>query len=249
MACTVMVIIAGTMAGLATTVLTGSEYADGQGLAAQHAQVALERINRTVRGAVANPNFPGVFVVGASTGGWTFYDTLVVWTPAVANGIAANNPAGAPRMNELVVFCPHPDYPNRLVQITANSSDMGELSSVPVARANQINAMKLAPSSTVVTLTELVRTASVNGSASASDLRGAVQFAVRVLPSETEWANYPGSVSWESLHWAQSIRSAHTGLRQVWVRTELQILPGPGASSREAIPFLESAALYYELSR
>ncbi|MBN2023935.1 MAG: hypothetical protein JW809_14220 [Pirellulales bacterium] len=238
MACAVMVIIAGTVGGLAKTVLTGSEYADGQGLAAQHAQVTLERIGRIVREATANESFPGAVVLAETVSGWQYPDTLVVWHPSGA----PVDPAGSPRLNELVIFCPHPDYPNRLVQITA-PGNTGTLSSVDVARYNQINAVKQATSSTVVTLTDLVRTAGANGSTTAADRRGTVRFAVRLRPVTIDHSN------WSSNAWAQGIHGTQMGLRQVWVRTELQLVPGPDGAASGAIPFLDSAALYYQVQR
>ena len=83
--------------------------------ATQHARVALDRITRTIYGATANEQFPGCIVVAETINGWRYPDTLVIWRP---NGAAAN-PNGLPRYCELVIYCPHPNNPNQLVEITA----------------------------------------------------------------------------------------------------------------------------------
>src|SRR5437762_3345548 len=63
MAMTVMVIISGALAGLASAVCTNNEYSQGIANATQHGRVALERIGQMVRGAAAAENFPGCAVV------------------------------------------------------------------------------------------------------------------------------------------------------------------------------------------
>ena len=58
-------------------------------------------------------------------------------------------------------------------------------------------------------------------------MRGAARFETRLRPSDTDWANYKaGSVTWMNLPWVQGIYGSQAGLRQVWVRMELQFVPG-----------------------
>jgi hypothetical protein len=101
-----------------------------------------------------------------------------------------------------------------------------------------------------------MRTVSFSGSA-----RGAVRFEVAVTPSAEEWASYQsGALPWvdepgkQGLPWVQGIVGSRSGLRQVRLRTELQLMPGKTAvledpTGQQAIPFLGSAALYYEMAR
>jgi hypothetical protein len=88
-------------------------------------------------------------------------------------------------------------------------------------------------------------------------IRGCLRFAQRVLPSADDWTAYLNASDeagmWAALPWAQSIYGTRTGLRQSWVRFELQLLPGEvvahDAAALPAAPFFGSAALYYEMHR
>ena len=58
------------------------------------------------------------------------------------------------------------------------------------------------------------------------------------------------SVTWMNLPWVQGIYGSQSGLRQVWVRMELQLAPGVDWSESNSaaawgVPFFGSAALYY----
>jgi hypothetical protein len=86
-------------------------------------------------------------------------------------------------------------------------------------------------------------------------LRGAVRFERELRPSATDWTRYTqGTLAWNNLAWPQGIYGTHTGLRQVWVRTELQLMPGEDVlkadpQGQRAIPFLGSGTLHYELKK
>jgi prepilin-type N-terminal cleavage/methylation domain-containing protein len=244
-ALSIMVMVVGTLGVIAKTVQMGFEYSQGHGAATQHARVVLERITRTADEATANERFPGFIVLAESVGGWRFPDTLVVWHPAGP----ATAPEGMPRLNELVIYCPHPNDPSRLVEITTD--DAVPLSDDPVNWASQIDAVKRADDSKVTTLTELLRSCSAD-SVGGVDLRGAARFEVRLRPSQSQWQD--GSIAWEELPWVQGIYSSQTGLRQAWLRVELQLMtgepPAEGATDlRNVDPFFASAALYYRMDR
>jgi prepilin-type N-terminal cleavage/methylation domain-containing protein len=250
-AMSIMVIVAGMLGALAKGVEEGFRYAEGHRLATQHARVVLDRIAAKIREAAANEQFPGVIVLPEIVGSYRFPDTLVVWHP----GGAPADPDGLPRFNELVIYCPDRSEPNRLVEITAPS----DARTVPPVEnqaqwAAEIAAIKTSGASRVVTLTRLMRTASTDGSSSTS-MRGAVRFETRLRPSAAEWNAYKsGSRPWEQLAWVQGIYGSRTGLRQVWLRTELQLMPddravaGETAGSQPAA-FLGSAALYYRMRK
>jgi prepilin-type N-terminal cleavage/methylation domain-containing protein len=250
-AMSIMVIVAGMLGALAKGVEEGFQYAEGHGLATQHARVVLDRIAAKVREAAANEQFPGVIVLAEMVDSYRFPDTVVVWHPSGAPA----DPDGLPRYNELVIYCPDRSEPNRLVEITAPS----DARTVPPVEnqaqwAAEIAAIKTSGASRVVTLTRLMRTASTDGSSSAS-LRGAVRFETRLRPSPAEWNAYKsGSRPWEQLAWVQGIYGSQTGLRQVWLRTELQLMPDDRAAAGETAgsppsPFLGSAALYYRMRK
>ena len=250
-ATSIMVLIAGTLGAMARAVQIGAAYSEGHGTATQHARVTLERIARAVSGATANENYPGVFVVVAPASGQRLPETLVVWQ---ASG--AIDSARRPLLSELIVFCPHSTQPGRLLQVTAPLNDALVSLDDEAAVRSQIDTIKKASSRTEIVLTDLARTVSFGGSP-----RIAVRFDVTVTPSAQEWASYQsGALPWvdesgkQGLPWVQGIVGSRTGLRQVRVRSELQLMPGKTASiddptGEQAIPFLGSAALYYEMNR
>ncbi len=102
-------------------------------------------------------------------------------------------------------------------------------------------------------LSELLRTCSTSATGGGS-LRGAVRFETRLRPSADDWTSYKaGGTAWMNLPWVQGTYGAQAGLRQVWVRTELQLLPGvawteSNPAAADAVPYLGSAALYYQLA-
>jgi prepilin-type N-terminal cleavage/methylation domain-containing protein len=250
-AMTILTFIVGTMAALAHTAEQEFEYSEGYGAAAQHARVALDRITRAIYGATANEQFPGCLVLTDTVNGYTYPDTLVVWRPS---GTAAA-PAGLPLYCELVIYCPHPSNPNLLVEITAPS----DMRTVPAASdtttwINQIGAVKTSAQSKIVTLSNLMRACPISTSTGAA-VRGAVRFAMRLRPSQDDWTNFKNnSTAWKNLPWVQGCYGWQTGMRQVWVRMELQIMPqapngAASAANLVAVPFFGSASFYYQLHR
>jgi hypothetical protein len=243
--------IAGTMAGLAKTVQQGYEYNEGHGLATQHGRVAIDRITRMASQATANEQFPGMIVVSETVASWQFPDTLVVWHP----DSEAVDPDGLPRFNELVIYTTHHSFPNQLVELSVP----GDTRTVPDADDDiqwqaEIASIKKSASTRTVVLTGLVLSGLVP-QASNTEWHGAVRFETRLCPSQAEWDDYEGgAVDWDDLAWVQGIRGENTGLRQVWLRIELQLMPGEesvasDAAGDTAIPFFGSAALYYEMHR
>ena len=110
---TILVMITGAMAALASVVQSSSEASQANAMVTQHGRVALERIERAISSATANENFPGCFVYIEQIEEWTYPDTLVVWYPETT----AADPNGSPMIDELVVFCPDPDSPSELLEI------------------------------------------------------------------------------------------------------------------------------------
>jgi len=238
------------LAVLAHAVQVGTEYGEGHGEAIQHGRVTLERITRLANEATTSPQFPGFLPLYVEQDGNRYPDTLVVWHPT---GTPVD-PEGLPRFNEVVIFCPHAEQPNELIQLTAPD----DTRTVPpyddrTAWLAEVDALKGSESSRQVALTPLVRTASTDGSDTPDKQRACVRFNVRLRPSETELAECTaGEVDWDKLPWVQNIYSSTLGLRQAWLRIELQLMPGSdaqarGMSGQTAIPFFDSAAVYYTL--
>ncbi len=247
-AISIMVMIMGSMGALSKAVNEGALYGETYGNATQHARVAMERIATTVRGATTSDQFPGLIVLEETVGGWEFPDILVVWHP---DGSPAD-PEGLPRVNELRVYCPNPDTPNELLEVTFPSDPRTvPLPSDKAGWLAEAASMKDSQRGVRTVLTNMLRTARVTSLAESE--RGAVRFNVRYRPSETEMDSYAaGSANWDDLAWPQGIYTNNIGLRQAWLRMEFQVVPGStnvGVQSSEetAIPFLGSASRLYEV--
>ncbi len=242
----VMAMIAVALATMAQAVQMSSTYSHGHGTATQHARVAIERINRAVRFAAATTDSPGVVVLSETVGTWRFPDTLVVWR-------ADSNADKLPQVNELVVFCPNPSTPTELWELSTISDTVTVTLSDNVALHAAVDRMKAANDSERVVLSDLLRVASPYEDG--SGLRGALRFEVELAPTAAQWTSYQaGDMAWAALSWAQGIYGSQTGMRQTWVRYEIQMMPGEYAAeasnnSDMAIPFLGSATLYYELNK
>lgn len=244
-AMTVMVIVTGVVAGLSTAVLVSNDHNRGVAAAMQHGRVALDRITRAVSEAYATEADPGVVVVEASSGTSKFPDMLVVWKPEGT----PFNPAGPPLVKELVIFCTYPSAANKLVEVRAPQDNRAvSLESLNTAAWRAaLETLVASSSSSVVELTPLLRTAQVNGT------RGGVRFERRIAPTLAAVAQVrSGAAAWTDLAWPQGIYSPSAGLRQVWVRMELQLMPGATSSNSgagEPLPLFGSAAVYYELKK
>ncbi len=250
MATAIMAIMAVALGTLAATAQTSSRITQGHDTATQHARVALERIQRTLHTATANANFPGFAVFDEQIGSWRFPDTLVVWRP---ESVAAN-PSGQPLFRELVVFCPDPNQPNRLLEITVpNDNRTTPPLTDTAAWRNELRTLKTSASASRIVLTHLLRAASLDGSGSAQSLRGVVRFRSVVRPSVQQYNDYKvGSVNWQDMAWVQDIYGSQSGLRQSWCSIDLQLMPSEntssnGLSNESPLPFFGSAALYYQL--
>lgn len=241
-----MATMTGVLATLTLAMRQGWEHNSGHALAAQHARVALERISRAVSTATANEDMPGFYVVYETVGTDRYPDTLVVWKP---NG-PATSPTGLPRIKECVFFCPDPTAPNRLLEITAPTDNR----TIPLTESlnstlwrNNLAAIKTASTSKKTVLTDLLRTATPTSS---SALRGAVRFEHDMRPTWQDW--YNSSIAWSNLSWPQHLYSQDTGVRQAWVRIELQLTPGKTETAmvdNSVVPFFGSAVLTYTMQR
>lgn len=235
---------------LARATQISAAYVEGHSNAAQHARVTMERIQRAVRTGSANETFPGVVLFAETVSGDRFPDTIVVWKPA--EGTTAANPTALPKFNELVVFCPNPARPNELLEITSRN----DLRTVPALSnisqwTTELNALKSGETSKKVLLTDMLQTARSN---SGSTARACVRFEVSLRPTAAEITSFRnGTLAWDAIAWPQHWYGESTGMRQTWLRMELQLLPSSRAdgvaTASLAIPFLGSAALYYDIYR
>jgi prepilin-type N-terminal cleavage/methylation domain-containing protein len=249
----IMTAVAAALGALARAVETGAECGTTRSLLTQHARVCLERISRAGNEAVANEIFPGLLVLDEWEEGYRFPDTLVVWQPLGA----AQDSLGLPRLNELVVYCPHPDpsKSRKLVEIrddrtTALSSDPGQWRAAVAGIKSR--AIQAGSSSMLTVLTNRLRTAVAGGRP-----RGAVRFERRLRPSDEEWSVYlveaargaaEERAAWSALSWVQDLRGNSAGLRQAYVRIELQLV-AETEDGPEIAPFFGSAVAQSMLTR
>jgi hypothetical protein len=245
MAVATLAMVLAAAATLSSAVHVGYEHSHGVGTATQHARVALDYIRRMVVTAQAADDDPGVAVIESWEGSWRFPDVLVVWSPESAPA----NSQGPPLLRELLVIGPDPRDPRQLVAVR----DPSDAQSAPLAELNTgtwpARFQSLLGSSTAkrVVLSDRLHTA-VGPSGTT---RGAVRFELRLAPTAAEWNAYrAGTLAWNDLPWPLGWYSRATGMRQAWVRMELQLSSGerPSTNSQPpAMPFFGSAALYYEL--
>src|SRR5437773_6120741 len=80
-AATIMLMIAAAVGTLASAVKSANDYCKGYTTSAQHARVALSRMERAMMNAYANEQFPGCLVVAEQAGSQTLPNTLVIWNP------------------------------------------------------------------------------------------------------------------------------------------------------------------------
>lgn len=249
MSVAVLAMVATAVASLAHGVRLGSEYAQDSADLTQHAQVALARITNRVENAWATEAHPGVVVVHDTAAGAMVPAALVVWQPESGTPVHL---AGPPLVRELVIFAANPGNPRELVEVRAPSDNrpvpLEELDTAP--GRSLVAALLTSSGSKRTVLTELLRTTS---GTNVGGTRGVTWFVRRVRPTAAELAQArTGAIAWDELPWPQSIYSSRNGMRQVWVRIELQLVP-PGTTSaqmaRRAVPFFGSAAIYYEVQR
>jgi hypothetical protein len=239
---------------MAIAMQQASTYNEGRTTALQHARVALERIDLMLTTAYAAPNHPGAAVYVDTLGTYRYPDTLIVWHPAGGTPV---NAAGPPLISECIFYCWDPSAPTNLIELTAPSNN----STIPLdstlqttAWRSTLNALKTASSSKKTVLTTLLRTASVSsGSGSLptgmANLRGAVRFELTVTPSAATYSSYlAGNTTWANLPWPAGMYGSQFGLRQIWLRCELQLTPSvapgqAGAASLSPIAFFGSSVL------
>ncbi len=252
LASAVMSLVAGMAGMLAMTVEQG--WRSGEALAdgLQNGRVIRERILQRVQQAYTAEYYPGFAVAVTTVGTASFPDTLVVWIPS---GTPANV-NGPPKINECVFFCPNPSQPNELLEFTAptDTRDIPLDSTLSGSTwLGELATLKTATTSTRVVLTKLLRVAQTSAS-DASTRRGCIRFQQVLGPTAAAWSNYrAGTLAWNSVPFAQSIRGTQTGLRQARLRFEAQLLPEGGSTTdtvqQEAIGVLGSTALYYDLPK
>jgi Tfp pilus assembly protein PilW len=252
-AATIMLMIAAAVGTLAATVKSTNDYCQGYTASAQHARVALSRIERAVTNAFANEQFPGCLIVAEQAGSQLLPHTLVVWYSSTG---AVVNSTGLPLISEIVVYGFDPAHPNHFIEVRSPTENVAvPAASDTSAWTSLTSRLKSSTTVTKTVLTDRLRTSPLTGNysdtLSPSDLRGCVRFRRLMEPSDSEWTQYrAGTKSWQSLAWPLDSYRTTSGTRVVVCQTELQIAPASMSSAAvTAIPFYGSASIQYELAR
>lgn len=246
-ATSIMAIMAGVLGALAHSVQMQSQHSASHGEAVQHARVVLDRMQRVMNEAIANEQFPGIFVIPTTVGADMYPDMVAVWRPT-GTPVDGN---GLPRWNELVLYCPSTQNPAILLELTcpSDSRTVPSTSNLSSWRA-ELTSQLQSNASVKTELTSLLRTAKPG---TANALRGVVRFDLFKRPSDSEWADYKANrLNWADLSWVQGIYGTRTGLRQVRCAIELQLRPGLDSddpTGQQTLTFFGSAAVYHELRK
>lgn len=254
-AMSVSTILVGALAVLASATRQTSDYNSGQSAAVQHARVVHDRLQRFVGEAYATETYPGVVVVDETVNSNRYCDTVVIWHPSGA----PTNAAGPPLVKELIIIGPDPNDPKRLMEFTAPTDtrtiQLNDASLNTTAGRTLISSIKTASTTIKTLLTPLVRTAST-GTSGSNATRAAVRFECELHPTAAEMTSYRGgSLAWEDIAWPQGWFSTSCGMRQVWLRSELQLVSeeynadGTLPTTAIGLPFLGSATNYYNLTQ
>jgi prepilin-type N-terminal cleavage/methylation domain-containing protein len=251
-ASSIVALMLAALGTLAVAVDSGHAFSHGRSVATQHARVATERITRQLNRAHASSVFPGFVSFRETVGAFSFPDTLVVWRPEAT----AANPDGLPLVGELIVYCPNPNRPAELWEITARqNTQVAPALSDGSEWATLIAYFQEHDAPTRVVVTDLLRTATISGDTGPGQARGAVRFDVSVRPTAADLQSFQdGDITWDEVPWVQGIYGESSGLRQSWCSIELQLMPDNWSTvddprALSAIPFFASGAVYYEVTQ
>ena len=242
----VISMIAVGLASFARTVEIGTDYGYGRATAAQHARVVLERIQRAVNQAQATENDPGFSILAETYGTSRLADTLVVWT-------SDTNKDNLPQVHELTVFTPNAQQPGELIELSFPGDGRTASLTNNAGLKTLVDSLRGDANRRQVILTNLLRTVDIPEDS--GHPHAALVFSGFSRPSAAELASFRGgTTAWENLSWPQGVYGGKAGLRQGYVRFELQLIPGDGPADAvrqvdETLPFFGSAAMYYEITK
>ena len=249
-AAVVTTMVSAAVAMLANTLQTANAHSQNAFALAQQARICLQRMERTIQRAYANELFPGVISFSNLTGGFALPDTLVIWTPI--NGVPANS-SGLPQVGELTIYTPSATTASQLLEITLPSdSSMVPDPGDDDAWQALLASLRSSNLATRRTLIDRLRTGMVAG-----QTRAALRLETRLRPDQAALDDYRSLPfnsrdysRWRGLDWPQGLYSMTSGIRQVWCRIELQLVPeNELPTSDAAVPFFGSAAFYYTVSQ
>jgi len=244
----VMGIICLSFGTLAVSVQMANEYAVEKNLVGQHSRAILQRIERHIRTAHANEAFPGVHVISYTDSGYEFPQSIAIWTPTDHASASAY-----PTIGELTLIVSDPDAPNRLLEVSMESTTAAPSLNSTSSWQSLITSLLSSNTAEIIEISDLVRVGKISDSD--SQYYSTLRFDVRVSPSDDELTDARAETTeWESLAWSNSIYSSTTGLRQSWVAFEFQLvatdsMEDHGNLRDAAVPYFGSSALYFQVTK
>ncbi len=243
-ASSVIALILGALAMMATGLRTQQESSQQYAMAMMHARTVLQRIERACRGAYANATFPGFVVFAEQVGSDLYPDVLVVWRPTSR----PSDPTGLPLWKELVIFGWNRTAPSELLEITApnDSTRVPALTDVASWRS-RLDSLRAGNGSQRVVLTDQLRVA--QPPSAPEQMRGVVRFDPELQPSTQQWEDWKaGRLAWTDLSWPQGLFGTSYGVRQNRCRIELQLREGSSGDPQRTLVFYGSAAIYFTVT-
>jgi hypothetical protein len=247
-AVSVMSLVVVVLAGIMTAVDTARRHVEGLHEATALGRFAIGRVhdavNRTGTYRIGTgATVPGIKVV------WTDGrpETLVLWTGGRETSLAEQSPLSRrPRANELVIVTPDPAEPTRLVEIVVPSA-ADEVDFTASSFATRVRQLISSANAEKVTLCNRLRV--VRSPEDAEARLAAVRFEQEATPADEQLAaTASGGTAWRALPWAGGISTSTSGLRQVALRVEIQVVSfGSAHVSAEApaLPVFGSAVRRY----
>jgi hypothetical protein len=244
-AMSVMSLVVVVLGGIITVVDASRRHIEGLHEATALGRFAVGRVHDAVNRTGTYRIGPGGTVAGIGVV-WTDGrpETLVLWTGGRDASLAEQSPLSRrPRANELVIVTPDPIDPTRLVEIVVpNATD--EVDFTASTFATRVRQLIASPNAEKITLCDRMRVVQLPGTTVA-----AVRFEGEETPTDGQLAGTAaGGAAWRDLPWAGGISTSTSGLRQVALRIEIQVISFGSAhvsAASPALPVFGSAVRRY----
>ena len=238
-AASVMSLVAVVLAGIVTALDTARSHVEGLHEATALGRFAVGRIhdavNRTGTYRIGtNETVPGIAVVANDDRP----EILVLWTGGRETSLAETSPlARLPRANELVIVTSDPADPRQLIELVVPTAtdNVDFTASTFATRVRQLIGSTSAEKVTLCDRTRVLRWPATESGA----VVAAVRFEWEASPSSSQIAaTTPGTAEWRALPWAGGVSTSNSGLRQIALRIELQVVNYGAPAADVATPSL-----------
>ncbi|MBA3312262.1 MAG: type II secretion system GspH family protein [Planctomycetota bacterium] len=245
-AASVMSLVAVVLGGLVHAVDTARTHVEGMQEASAQGRFAVDRIRAAVERSGTYRIGTGATVAGVAVV-WNADqpEILVVWTGGREDSRAHQSPLNRlPRANELIIYAPDPNAPQRLVEIVVPSAT-GSIDFDDSGFATRIRQIiNSSTSDERVPLCDRVRIATKDSTTVA-----ALRFEIEATPAKELIASTAtGTHAWRDLAWHGGVSTNSSGLRRILIRVEIQVLTQgtPGDTTSDvSLPVFGAASRRY----